>query len=124
MASDKALKEFAQRMNEICDDMEIPPKGKGRQTTLAARFHVSQGATLKWLEGDAYPTIDHAKIIARWAGVNFEWLMTGHGDKHPVKRYGDKTIEHIVAVLQTMEPEQRYLAESLIDTLANSTKGK
>jgi hypothetical protein len=123
MAIDKELKAFAARMNEICDDMGVPPKGKGRQTTIAARFTVSQRAALKWLEGETYPSVDHARAISRWSGVRFEWLMTGEGDKKTGYRTSDSSIQHVVSVMQAMEPEQRYLVSSVVDTISKSRKG-
>ena len=122
MAIDKELKAFAARMNAICDDMDVPPKGRGRQTTIAAKFQVSQRGALKWLEGETYPSIDHARAIARWAGVRFEWLMTGEGEKKPNNKYSDNNIQHVVSVMQAMEPDQRYLISSVVDTISKSRK--
>jgi transcriptional regulator with XRE-family HTH domain len=118
MADPIELLEFAKRLNQICDDMAIPPKGQGRQTGLAAKFSVTQRAALKWLEGESYPTIDHARELAQWAGVRFEWLMTGIGDKHYQTTYNDPAIERVVELMKIMEPENRYLAARLVDTIA------
>lgn len=123
MASDRELRAFASRMNEICDDMGIPPKGQGRQTAIRDRFKVSQRAALKWLEGETYPSIDHARDIARWANVRFEWLMTGDGEKRASGSSGDSCIQHVVTVMQAMEPEKRYLVSKLVDTILDPGKG-
>lgn len=93
MSNDQELLDFAARLNELCDDMKVPPKGKARQTTLAKLFDVTQNGTRKWLEAEGYPSTAMTKRIAAWGKVSFEWLMTGHGSKlltgdHPlVQRY-------------------------------------
>lgn len=81
METDQQKAAFAARLNAICDDNNIPPKGKGRQTSLSKMFKLSQNAVLKWLEGEGYPSLDMAQQIATWSGVHLEWLLTGRGPK-------------------------------------------
>lgn len=76
-----SLSEFASRLNALCDEKNIPPKGKARQTTVATLFEVSQKGARKWLEGEGYPTLEKAKEIATWGNVQVEWLLTGRGGK-------------------------------------------
>lgn len=83
MTDEQELAEFSRRLNEICDDMQVPPKGKARQTSLAKIFDVSQKGARKWLECEGYCSIAMGKRIAAWASVSFDWLMTGEGDKRP-----------------------------------------
>lgn len=83
-AEDKEKVAFAARLNEVCDDMNVPPKGRGRQTVLKDIVDLSQNAVLKWLEGTGYPSLDNARQIAVWAGVSIEWLLTGRGPKVPI----------------------------------------
>jgi hypothetical protein len=87
MADDSDLADFALRLNEICDEMGVPPKGKARQLVIAKQFGVSQQGARKWLEGNGYCAIPMGKRIAAWAGVCFDWLMTGTLPKRP----GDPT---------------------------------
>lgn len=75
------LNEFAIRLNEVCDDMLVPPKGQARQTQLAKLFGLTQKGVRKWLEGEGYPSIAMGVKIAEWANVSFDWLMTGRGPK-------------------------------------------
>lgn len=82
MTDDAELAEFSRRLNEICDDMQVPPKGQSRQTTLAKTFNVTQKGARKWLESEGYCSIAMGKRIAAWAHVSFDWLMTGQGKKH------------------------------------------
>jgi hypothetical protein len=74
---------FAQRLNELCDEKNVPPKGKARQLQVAKVFKVTQQAARKWLEGEGFCTISKGKEIADWAGVSFDWLMTGTLPKRP-----------------------------------------
>jgi transcriptional regulator with XRE-family HTH domain len=70
---------FAARLREICTDMGLPDRG--RQSALAAAFKVTPNAARKWLLGLGFPEPEVAITIAKWADVNFEWLMTGRGPK-------------------------------------------
>lgn len=81
MTDDDERMAFASRLNEICDDMSVPPKGRGRQTVLKKVVDLSQNAVLKWLEGNGYPSMENARQLAVWADVQIEWLLTGRGPK-------------------------------------------
>jgi transcriptional regulator with XRE-family HTH domain len=76
--------EFASRLAEVCEDMQLPLRG--RQTQLAKMLHVSQQAVRKWLDGEAFPEMDKVLAIADWAEVNVNWLLQGAGPKY------DKTL--------------------------------
>lgn len=80
MESDKI--KFAKRLNEVCDDLLIPPKGKARQTTVARTFGVSQEAARKWLEGESIPRYETLLAMAEYFRVYSEWLFTGRGPKN------------------------------------------
>jgi hypothetical protein len=84
--SSKEKEEFAARMNQVADLLEIPKKGKNRQKSFGNLFSVSQEAARKWLEGESFPSTEKAIQIAKRANVNFEWLMTGRG---PTSGTGD-----------------------------------
>jgi len=72
---------FAERLNALCDEMKVPPKGQARQSTVAGIFEVTQKGARKWLEGEGYPSLDMARRIAVWGNVQIEWLLTGRGLK-------------------------------------------
>jgi transcriptional regulator with XRE-family HTH domain len=121
MADTPELLAFARRLNELCDEKQIPPKYHGRQQALADLFGVSQKGARKWLEGEAFPDWEKLLRICDWAGVRLDWLMRG---KHPKRdadaAYStDPTIAHVVDRLRAMEPEQKYLAKRLIDSIPN-----
>lgn len=70
---------FAMRLDEVCDDLELPRTG--RQTAMARRFGVTAGAARKWLLGVGMPELDKAIEIANAARVNVTWLLQGTGPK-------------------------------------------
>lgn len=111
---------FARRLNELCDENpdEIPPAYKGRQVALATKFNVTPNGARKWLQGDTYPAIDKCIEIAKWSGVNFEWLMTGNGAKRPGEIYPTRAIAHVAEVMMAMEPEQQYKIAQMADLFA------
>lgn len=114
---------FARRLNEICDDLEVPPKHHARQIVVGKRFGVSPRGAAKWLEGESTPSYERCVEIAEWGEVSFEWLMTGRGAKRLGECYPSKAIEHVATLMAAMEPEQQYLAVRLIDSVAAPREG-
>lgn len=72
---------FSARLNEVADDLKLPPKQHGRQTHAARRWGVSQAAARKWLEGESIPEMQRVIAISRDGSVAVEWLLTGRGPK-------------------------------------------
>lgn len=68
--------EFATRMNELCDELDITP-GHGRQAALGRRFNVTSKAARKWLLGLSYPEMAKAVEMCAAARVNVLWLLQG-----------------------------------------------
>jgi transcriptional regulator with XRE-family HTH domain len=89
---------FAKRLNEVCDDKKMPVHG--RQTELARLFSVGPKAARKWLIGEGFPEMELAIKIAKWAGVSFNWLMTGHGPKR--EGHADTKVVVLGEVLESM----------------------
>lgn len=107
-SSREERREFARRLNLLCDELDppIPPKGKGRQGAVAAIFHVNQKGARKWLEGEAIPTMMKCIEMAKKFDVHFEWFMTGRGPK----RSSDLIDRRDIAMsqrLMAMPPEDR-----------------
>lgn len=73
---------FAARLNELCDEMGIPAKGRGRQFVLGQRFVKTQGAARKWLTGEAWPSMEILIAMCEWAQVRLDWLCSGRGEKY------------------------------------------
>lgn len=82
MQESRVKRLFAERLNELCDEHKLPPKGKGRQVEVARMFDVSQKGARKWLEGEGLPTLEKTIEIAQRFGVQTEWLLSGRGDKY------------------------------------------
>jgi transcriptional regulator with XRE-family HTH domain len=72
---------FANRMNEVCDLLNIT-RGHGRQAALGRTFGVTPKGARKWLGGEGFPEMDLAIRIANAAHVNINWLLQGVGPKH------------------------------------------
>lgn len=74
------LEAFAARLNEVCDDLDIP-KEHGRQSALGRLMGVSPKAARKWLTGQGFPEMETAIRIAQLANINVNWLLQGVGPK-------------------------------------------
>jgi len=118
---DEILAAFAARINELCDEKQIPPKGKNRQALFAKEFGLSQKGVRKWLEGEGLPAMSTALLIADWADVNINWLYAGRGPKRnqpqtlPIM---SKPMEHVFQVMQNMDSDDQYLAARLVDQVS------
>ena len=111
---------FSQRMNEICDDMQVPERG--RQSALGQTFGVSQKGARKWLEGEAFPRWEHLVAITEWANVTVDWLVGGRGPKRLESLYPSESIARTVDVMRQLNPDQQALITRLADQVAQSTK--
>ena len=114
---------FANRLNEICDDMGIPPKGKNRQAEFAKLMHVSQKGARKWLEGEGMPTMHRCIQIAIWAGVAVEWLITGRGEKRPKSLAVDPYSNRVLAAMQPLPDNLKQAAASQVESLRDAVRG-
>jgi transcriptional regulator with XRE-family HTH domain len=84
------LAAFAARVNELCDDMQVP--ADTRQTALAKHFGVNPKTARKWLLGIGYPEMPMAVRIADWADVSLVWLLQGYGAKRSNSRIDQKAL--------------------------------
>ncbi len=79
--------EFSKRLNEALDGLGVPPKHQGRQQALVdllkPDLDVSQKGARKWLEGEGFPGMENAVILAKKVDISVEWLLTGRGPKRP-----------------------------------------
>lgn len=123
--SEIELVEFAKRLNELCDDAGMPEKYSGRQVELAKLIRlitnedISTKAVRKWLEGAGFPSTDKIILIAKWANVSSEWLISGRGRKTIID-YDNLSpkIDVVVKLMQEMTEYQKEQAVRLIDAIA------
>jgi transcriptional regulator with XRE-family HTH domain len=102
MSYNQEKEQFAARLNQLCDEKGVPPKGHARQSVIAKRFGVTQVGARRWLEAIGFPTAEKAIQIAIWGGVSYEWLMTGRGQKH-LRVVSEKT-EQIEQIIEQLSP--------------------
>jgi hypothetical protein len=72
-------KDFSKRLNMILDEIGVI-KGHGRNVRFSKLVKVTPGATRKWLNGEAVPSMTRAKDIADKLGANLSWLIDGNGE--------------------------------------------
>jgi transcriptional regulator with XRE-family HTH domain len=56
----------------------------GSASKAADAIGRSEGAVRKWLHGKSQPNVSDLRAICEITGVNVEWLVTGHGNKHGI----------------------------------------
>ncbi|MFA5170405.1 MAG: hypothetical protein WC426_02485 [Sulfuriferula sp.] len=113
--------EFSKRLIELCTENGLKPFGRQAALTRvigAAGLKVTQPSVKKWFDAEAIPDMDKCIVLAKWAKVSFEWLMTGRGDKRKISTYTSEPMSHIVQIMENMTPEQQYLLARLADQVA------
>lgn len=105
---------FSERMNEVCDDMGVPPKGHNRQATLGRLFKVTQKGARKWLVGEGYPKMSIAIEIAKWARINIQWLLMGEGPKKPEIPYSEEALAIAKLWEEMPEPERVHIRNIMV----------
>lgn len=111
------LQSFAQRLNEILDDIGVPKRG--RLVTLARRFNVTHPSAKKWLDGNGYPDTDRLIELALWGNTSLDWLLTGRGQKHPKDLEASQEFQDTVELLRKASPKQLSTIKAVIATLLN-----
>lgn len=76
---------FAKRFNLLCAESNAPTT----QKELAEWLGVSQPAISKFKNGKILPDMEMAIVMAEKFGCCVDWLLTGRGDKYPVKLSDD-----------------------------------
>ncbi|HLO65295.1 MAG TPA: hypothetical protein VK165_20220 [Azonexus sp.] len=120
---------FASRLNDLCDEMGVPPKGRNRQAAMAVLMEVSQKGARKWLEAEGLPTLDKSIQLALWGDVSIEWLLTGRGDKRPTGARSEIALDsslpalpvdmvRLVGKLAALPAAKRRAIEAVVDAFA------
>lgn len=114
---------FAARLNELCDDAGILPKGKNRQAIVGKMFGVSQEAARKWLEGESIPSHERMDAMCRKWDVSYEWLATGRSQKRISYGIAANTPEaEAVKIMQDMTQAEKYHAIKILAAVAQPHK--
>jgi len=79
--SDEAKIAFAGRLNEILDDKSYTDRGRAQRLKREAGFDISDRAINKWLRAESLPEHHNIDYLAKFLGVNFNWLAAGQGEK-------------------------------------------
>lgn len=86
--------------------------------SIAKLLGCAPAAVYQWIAGSTKNLKENLLWnLADVTGFEARWISTGEG----VRRI-EKSIKHATEVLSAMEPEARYTAVRLIDTLAEPTK--
>lgn len=120
MVIDQEKQQFSARLNELCDEKSVPPKGKARQTILARTFRVTQKGARKWLEAEGFPSQKKGIEIALWGGITYEWLMTGRGPKYTTQEPNQKAAKAL-QLFERLPEYRRDEALKILVYLGNSS---
>lgn len=86
--------------------------------SIAKLLGCAPAAVYQWIAGSTKNLKEHLLWnLSDITGFEARWISTG---EEPMKI--EKSIKHATEVLTAMEPEARYTAVRLIDTLAEPTK--
>jgi hypothetical protein len=121
MAITEEKRQFLARLIEITNVLGYPVRG--RQTMLAQHYKVTQGACRKWFAGEAMPIYEIQRDLCVRASYNYEWLMTGRGEKkfnNGSYYESDVTLNKIVHVAENLSEYKKNLILDFITFIATS----
>jgi hypothetical protein len=86
--------------------------------SISLQLGCKPAAVYQWLDGSTKNIKEHLLWkLADITGYNARWISQGEGLSKT-----DKSIQHASEVLMAMQPEARYTAVRLLDTLAEPQK--
>lgn len=80
-SSDDAKVAFAKRLNDTLTEMGYTQRGSAQRLKREAKFEISDRAINKWLKAETLPDHHNIEALAKFLGVNFNWLAAGQGEK-------------------------------------------
>ncbi|ERL54977.1 LexA family protein [Psychrobacter aquaticus] len=80
-SSDDAKTAFAKRLNDALTEKGYPQRGSAQRLKREAGFDISDRAINKWLKAETLPDHHNIELLAKFLGVNFNWLAAGQGEK-------------------------------------------
>ena len=80
-SSDDAKNAFAKRLNDALIEKGYTQRGSAQRLKREAGFDISDRAINKWLKAETLPDHHNIELLAKFLGVNFNWLAAGQGEK-------------------------------------------
>jgi len=80
-SSDDAKVAFAKRLNDALTEKGYTQRGSAQRLKREAGFDISDRAINKWLKAETLPDHHNIEFLAKFLGVNFNWLAAGQGEK-------------------------------------------
>lgn len=80
-SSDDAKTAFAKRLNDTLTEKGYTQRGSAQRLKREAKFTISDRAINKWLKAETLPDHHNIEVLAKFLGVNFNWLAAGQGEK-------------------------------------------
>lgn len=80
-SSDDAKVAFAKRLNDTLAEKGYTQRGSAQRLKREAKFEISDRAINKWLKAETLPDHHNIEALAKFLGVNFNWLAAGQGEK-------------------------------------------
>ncbi len=137
MTSITEREEFGKRLRQI---MRRSGYNVHSPTALAREFNarfdgklITVHAARKWLHGEAIPTQEKLRVLARWLDVTAEWLRFGSEDSRNAAPHGASAREDtpsfdlenikLLAELQRLDQPQRVIAREIVRLLVRFNFG-
>jgi len=135
MKSANERENFSQRLQQALKNAHYSPDSP---TRLAREFNVrfegrpiTVHAARKWLVGEAIPTQEKLRMIARWLGVPADWLRFGGAEcaapavdgAVPPSRFESADVK-LIADLQRLDEHHRQIAREFIRMLVRANYQK
>jgi transcriptional regulator with XRE-family HTH domain len=115
---------FSERLQQALRNADYSPDSP---TQLAREFNIrfegrpiTVHAARKWLVGEAIPTQEKLRALAKWLGVPAEWLRFGGSDVQPGGEAGphfESADVKLIADLQRLDEHHRAIAREFIRML-------
>jgi len=125
---------FSERLQQALRNADYSPDSP---TQLAREFNIrfegrpiTVHAARKWLVGEAIPTQEKLRTLARWLGVPAEWLRFGGADGHERGDGNDTPAKFesadvkLVADLQRLDEHHQAIAREFIRMLVRLNRQK
>lgn len=125
---------FSERLQQALRNAEYSPDSP---TQLAREFNIrfdgrpiTVHAARKWLVGEAIPTQEKLRALARWLVVPADWLRFGGNESELTLNSADGTARYdsadvkLIADLQRLDEHHQSIAREFLRMLVRTTRKK